>query len=73
MYNIFEQGYGSGQQLVPRERGFASFVDELNVRSATTGYFRVSGAGRGQTSIRVRDALDGTLPAAMQIWIVRLQ
>jgi hypothetical protein len=75
LFSTFEQHayVTAGRRLVPYEKSFTNFVDNVSVRSASSAYFRVSGAGRGQTSIRVRDALDGTLPAAMQIWIVRLQ
>jgi hypothetical protein len=75
LFSTFEQHafVTPGRRLVPYEKSFADFVDNVSVRSASSAYFRVSGEGRGQTSIRVRDALDGTLPAAMQIWIVRLQ
>ena len=60
-------------RLFPRERGFTSFADAVSVRGGSTAYFRVSGAGRAATAIRVRDASGSALPASMRVWVVRLQ
>jgi hypothetical protein len=60
-------------RLVPRERAFGGFTDAVSVRGGSTAYFRVSGAGRAATAIRARDSGGGALPAAMRMWVVRLQ
>jgi hypothetical protein len=60
-------------RLTPRDRQFGAFTDQVNVRGGSTAYFLVSGNGRGATGIRARDASDGTLPATMRLWVVRLQ
>ncbi len=67
------QGYGETGQLGPRERRFAPFTDAVSVRGGSTAYFRISGAGRAGTAIRVRDASGAPLPAHMRVWVVRLQ
>jgi len=60
-------------RLTPRERPFGGFTDAVSVRGGSTAYFRVSGAGRAATAIRARDAQGAALPAAMRMWVVRLQ
>jgi hypothetical protein len=60
-------------QLVPRSHGFTGFSEAFNVRAASSSYLRVSGASRPGTAIRVRNASDGSLPAIMQVFVVRLQ
>jgi hypothetical protein len=59
-------------RLQPRERGFGAFADEITVRGGSTGYFRVSGAGRPAAAIRARGLADAPLPSIMQLWVVRL-
>lgn len=70
---ILSQAYGETGQLAPRERRFAPFTDAVSVRGGSTAYFRISGAGRAGTAIRVRDASGAPLPAHMRVWVVRLQ
>ena len=60
-------------RLVPRERAFGGFTDAVSVRGGSTAYFRVSGAGHAATAIRASTSAGGALPAAMRMWIVRLQ
>ena len=77
-WNLYDIYYNSTwftqySQLTPRERGFTSYTDNLVVRASSAGYFRISGSGRDPTSVRVRDSLGEYLPAAMQIWLVRLE
>ena len=59
--------------LQPRDRPFGAFSDQVSVRAGSTAYFLVSGATRPATGIRVRDAADGTLPAVMRLWVVRIR
>jgi hypothetical protein len=59
--------------LLPRERPFGAFSDAVSVRGGSTAYFRVSGAGRAGTAIRATAPGGGVLPAAMRMWVVRLQ
>ena len=58
--------------LVPRERSFADFSDNVNVRAASTAYFIVAGDTHAATAIRARDSSDQALPSHMQVWIVRM-
>jgi hypothetical protein len=60
-------------RLVPRDRPFGAFSDEVSVRGGSTAYFLVSGNGRSATGIRARDLSDGTLPGTMRMWVVRLR
>jgi hypothetical protein len=60
-------------RLVPRERAFGGFTDAVSVRGGSTAYFRVSGVGRAATAIRARTSAGSALPAAMRMWVVRLQ
>ena len=59
--------------LVPRQRSFAAFSDEVNVRGASSAYFIVSGNAHGATAIRARDASDQKLPPHMRFWVVRMK
>jgi hypothetical protein len=59
--------------LVPHALGFTSFADAFNVRAGSTAYFRVSGASRAGTAIRIRSPSDQALPSIMQVFVVRLQ
>jgi len=68
-----EAGITQTARLTPRDRQFGAFTDQVSVRGGSTAYFLVSGNGRGATGIRARDASDGTLPATMRLWVVRLQ
>ena len=60
-------------RLQPRSRAFSSFTEEFSVRAGSSAYFRLSGASRPATSIRVRNSSDGTLPSIMQLFVVRLR
>ena len=60
-------------KLVPRDRPFSTFSDEVSVRGGSTAYFVVSGNGRSATGIRARDLSDGPLPSSMRMWVVRLR
>ena len=64
---------GMAHTLVPRERSFADFSDDVNVRAASTAYFIVAGDTRAATAIRARDPSDLALPSHMQVWIVRMK
>jgi Big-like domain-containing protein len=74
-WNLFEI-YGASApepaRLVPRSRTFESFRDDFSVRAGSSAYFRVSGGARPATAIRVRTPSDNTLPANMQLFVVRL-
>jgi hypothetical protein len=60
-------------QLVPSERGFSNFTDQVQVRGGSTAYFRVSSTGRAATAVRVRGNAGALLPGYMRLWVVRLQ
>jgi hypothetical protein len=72
LFDIESHKFPTGH-LVPRDRGFGTFTDQVSVRAGSTAYFKVSGAGRAATAIRLRDVAGGDLPAWMRVWIVRLQ
>jgi len=73
LFDIDKNRINPTGRLAPRERAFSGFTDAVSVRGGSTAYFRVSGAGRAATAIRARDAGGGALPAAMRMWVVRLQ
>jgi len=60
-------------RLVPRDRPFAAFTDQVSVRGGSTAYFIVSGSNRGAVAIRARDTSDNQLPGVMRMWVVRMQ
>ncbi len=68
-----EAAWGAGADLLPRARGFGDFQDDVSVRSASTAFFDVSGAGRDATAIRVTDQAGAALPATFQVFIVRVE
>ena len=59
--------------LVARQRGFADFTDNFNVRAGSTAYYEISGATRPATAIRFRSQSGASLPPFIQIWMVRVQ
>jgi hypothetical protein len=69
----FENRLRESAHLKPRERTFSTFTDNVQVRAGSTAYFRVSGAGRPATLVRVRGAGEAILPNTVQVWVVRLQ
>jgi hypothetical protein len=69
----FESRLRESAQLNPRERTFSTFSDNVQVRAGSTAYFRVSGAGRPATLLRVRGGGEAILPGNMQVFVVRLQ
>jgi hypothetical protein len=76
-WNLFDiesrTRYRDVGRLLPRERPFAGFADQVTVRGGSTAYFRVGGAGRAAAAIGARDAAGGPLPAHMRLWTVRLR
>jgi hypothetical protein len=68
-----EDGLVPAAHLVPRERAFASFNDQVSVRAGSTAYFLVTGQGRSATAIRMRDLSNAPLPANMRLWVVRIR
>ena len=73
LFDIFEMGLNTGLRLAPTALGFTDFTETIEVRAASTGYFRIFGNGRPATAVRARDLFDGSLPSSMQFWVVRLQ
>ncbi len=68
-----EQAWGPEAALQPRSRPFGDFTDDFSVRSASTAYFDVSGAGRDATAIRVTDQAGAPLPGTFQVTVVRVE
>lgn len=60
-------------QLQPLQTPFSDWTATGDVRASSAGYLTIGGTGRPATAVRVRTQTDTTLPATMQIWIVRLQ
>jgi hypothetical protein len=58
--------------LTPRARSFTTFTDDVQVRGASTAYFRVTGT-RPAFTLGARTSAGGTLPNHMQMWVVRLE
>ncbi len=78
MFDIYEGTFQGARlfettRLVPRERGFVSYTDNISVRGASSSYHRVSSATRAATAIKVRGSNNSMLPAGMQVWVVRTQ
>lgn len=73
LFDIFDRHLVPAAVLTPKSRSFSSFVDDLSVRAASSGYFRVSGASHPATAIRIRSGSDGDLPSIMQVFVVRLR
>ena len=73
LFDLYEVGLPSGLKLVPTEVSYGDFTQTFKVRSASTGYFRISGTTRPATAVRARDLADGPLPSTTQFWVVRLQ
>jgi len=74
-WNLFaiESRLVATAKLLPRDRQFTGFTDQVSVRGGSTAYFLVSGAGHAATGIRLRDLSDAPLPDIMRVWIVRVQ
>jgi len=71
--NDIESRLVTNARLTPRSRGFATFSDDVSVRSGSTAYFRVSGTNRPRTTVFIRSPGGGPLPASMRLWVVRVQ
>ena len=72
-FGNFDSRLTSVARLLPRERAFGAFNDQVSVRAGSTAYFLVTGQGRTAASIRARDLSDGFLPANMRLWVVRIR
>ena len=68
-----ESGLVQTAWLIPKDRPFGAFTDNVSVRGGSTAYFIVSGTGRGPVAVRVRDGTDVPLPGTMRLWVVRMQ
>jgi hypothetical protein len=73
LYDLFDAHLVPSALLIPSSRGFGAFTEAAKVRAGSTAYFRVSGAGRPATSVRIRGAADAALSPHMQVFVVRLQ
>lgn len=76
LFDIFENTVLGGvnvHTLEPQTRGFNDFSTNVNVRAASTAYFVMSGNGRSATALEATDLSGQTLPANMQIWVVRMK
>jgi hypothetical protein len=68
-----DQGLVPTARLLPQLRGFSNFLGTQDVAAGSSHYMLLSGPTRPGHALRVRSASGGTLPAHMQIWVVRLQ
>jgi hypothetical protein len=78
LLDVFEGTFGgqrinANARLVPADRGFATFSDQLSVRAGSSSYARLSSAGRPATAVRIRSGGGGALPGYMHVWVVRLR
>jgi hypothetical protein len=73
LFDVYDIGSLETARLAPRIRTFSNFDDAVQVRAGSTAYFRVGGSFRPAAAIRVRNHSGGTLPATMQVFVVRLQ
>ena len=70
--DIFEDGALPGSAaLEPSVLSFGDFSSVVSLRSSSTAFYTIGGAGRPATALRVRDAADAQLPSHMQIFVVR--
>ncbi|MDH3228120.1 MAG: hypothetical protein OEM67_13675, partial [Thermoleophilia bacterium] len=65
--SVFQQG-----QLMPRNRGYQSFSEDISVRGGSTAYLRLSGPGRPATALEFTGAAGGALNPDLRVWVVRL-
>ena len=71
--------YSVDQRLVetawlrPSDKGFNSFSETVSIRDPSMAYFIIGGPNPPAYSIRVTGGSGGTLPTAMQVWLVRMQ
>ena len=74
-WDLFDisDGLIDSAQLHPRPRGFANFSDEFSVRGGSSAYFTISGAGRPATAVEAVSQSGASLPAFMQVWVVRVE
>ena len=68
-----ESGLVVPARLVPRDHAYADYADNFNVRAGSSAYFKVTGATHAATAVRARTPAGGTLPANIQVWVVRMQ
>ena len=61
-------------RLVPAERAFGAFTDQLSVRGGSSSLMRLAGIGRPGTALQVT-AADGltVAPSTVRLWIVRIR
>jgi hypothetical protein len=71
LVDIVDEGLIEPAHLEPRARTFSTFADSVSVRGGSTAYFTISGGNRPSTFLRFRSAEGATLPAHMQVWVVR--
>jgi hypothetical protein len=63
----------SAAQLMPGQVLFGSFVSSGQVRAASTHYTLISGSNRPGTAVQALDDTGQSLPANMQMWVVRVK
>jgi hypothetical protein len=74
-WNLFDidSALKPAARLAPRERAFGSFTDAFQVRAGSTAYFRIGGADRPGTAVKVLTPSGTPLPPHVRLWVVRLQ
>ncbi len=71
-WDLLDVFSGPVSSLVPIGVGFVDFARNVDVRAASTAYFRLTGAVSLPTSVRVRDQGDVALPPVMQVFVIRI-
>ncbi len=73
LVDIYEGGsFPPSAQLDPIRRSLGDFDRELEVRSASTAYFVLSGAVAVPTAVRIRNQIDQFLSPKIQVFLVRM-
>ncbi|UCD25246.1 MAG: IPT/TIG domain-containing protein, partial [Gemmatimonadota bacterium] len=72
LFDIFD-GLITALHLQPDRVEFTNFANAASVRGGSSYYTIISGANRAATALEVAGDQGQTLPAAMQVWVVRLR
>jgi hypothetical protein len=82
LYDIFYGSFQSGDVVVsliealrlePNEVQFGQFTRSAEVRGGSTYYSIISGTDRSAVAVKAADAAGASLPANMQVWVVRMK
>jgi hypothetical protein len=73
LVDIYEGGaFPPSARFEPIQLSFADFDRDVEVRSASTAYFVLSGAVAEPTAVRIRNQIDQFLSPTIQVFLVRM-